>query len=140
VVLIGGGVYGTETGIGLAKDGYKITAITSEKQMIPDEAIGPHNMENQIDIYQNHPNFSYILEAIATGISDGEVTYRDAKGNEKSVQADSIVIYAGLKPRMEEAMKFSGTAGQFLLLGDCTGKAGTVQKTIRSAFFTASQV
>jgi 2,4-dienoyl-CoA reductase-like NADH-dependent reductase (Old Yellow Enzyme family)/thioredoxin reductase len=140
VVLIGGGVFGTETGIGLAKDGFKVTELTSGKQMIPEEAIGPHNMENQIDIYQNHPNFSYVLEAIATRISDGKVFYKDATGSEKSVQADSVVIYAGLKPRTDEAMKFSGSADQFFLLGDCTGQAGTVQKTIRSAFFTASQV
>jgi 2,4-dienoyl-CoA reductase-like NADH-dependent reductase (Old Yellow Enzyme family)/thioredoxin reductase len=140
LVLIGAGTFGTESAICFAKDGYKITVLTSEKEMIPKKAIGPHNKENQIDIYQNHPNISYVLEAITTGISDGKVTYRDSAGNEKSVQADSVIIYAGLKPKMDEAMKFSGSAGQFLMLGDCTGNAGTVQKTIRSAFFTASQV
>jgi 2,4-dienoyl-CoA reductase-like NADH-dependent reductase (Old Yellow Enzyme family)/thioredoxin reductase len=140
VVLIGAGVFGTESAICFAKDGYKITVLTSEKEMIPKKAIGPHNKENQIDIYQNHPNISYVLEAITTRIADGKVTYKDASGSEKSVQADSVIIYAGLKPRMDEAMKFAGSAGQFLLLGDCTGNAGTVQKTIRSAFFTASQV
>ena len=64
----------------------------------------------------------------------------DAKGVENSIQVDSIVIYSGLKPRMDEAMKFSASAEQVLLLGDCTGKNGTIQKTIRSAFFVASQV
>ncbi|MBN1627851.1 MAG: FAD-dependent oxidoreductase [Deltaproteobacteria bacterium] len=140
VVIIGAGVYGTETAICLAKDGYKITIITSEKQLIPNEAIGPHNMENQLDISQNHPNISRELEAVVTGISDGKVTYRDAAGNEKSVKADSVVIYAGLKAKMDEAAEFSGSAGQVLLLGDCTGQGGTLQKTIRSAFFVASQV
>jgi 2,4-dienoyl-CoA reductase-like NADH-dependent reductase (Old Yellow Enzyme family)/thioredoxin reductase len=141
VVIIGAGVFGTETGICLAKDGFKVTALTSEKQMIPEEAIGPHNMMNQIDIYQNHPNFSYTLEAVVTGISNGKVIYRDATtSDEKSVKADSVVIYAGLRPRMDEAMEFAGSAGQFFLLGDCTGRAGTLQKTIRSAFFTASQI
>jgi hypothetical protein len=61
-------------------------------------------------------------------------------GSEKSVQADSVVIYAGLKPTMDEAMKFEGSADEVLLLGNCTGKNGTIQKTIRSAFFVASQV
>jgi hypothetical protein len=41
---------------------------------------------------------------------------------------------------MDEAMKFAGAAGQFLLLGDCTGQAGNLQKAMRSAFFIASQV
>lgn len=140
LALIGAGVFGTESAICFAKDGYKITVLTSEKEMIPRKAIGPHNKENQIDIYQNHPDIRYVLEAITTRIGDGKVTYKDSAGNENSVQADSIIIYAGLKPRMDEAMKFAGSAGQFLILGDCTGNAGTVQKTIRSAFFTASQV
>jgi len=140
VAIIGGGVFGTETGICLAKDGHKVTVLTSEKWMIPEEAIGPHNMENQLDIYKHHKNFSYVLEATATRISEGKVFYKDSSGSEKSIQTDSVVIYAGLKPKMDEAMKFSGSAGQVLLLGDCTGKAGTLQKTIRSAFFVASQV
>lgn len=140
VVIIGASLFGTEAGIGLAKDGHKVTVLTSEKEMIPEEFVGPHNLMNQIDIYQNHPNFSYILEATAKNISGGKVTYVDAKGDEKTIQADSVVIYAGLKPMMDEAMNFSGSAGQVLLLGDCTGKNGTIQKTIRSAFFAASQV
>jgi len=140
VVLIGAGVFGTETGICLAKDGYKVTVLASGKEMIEAKFVGPHNKTNQIDIYQSHPNFSYVLETIATRISEGKVFYKDATGSEKSAQADSVVIYGGLRPKMDEAMKFSGSAGQFLLLGDCTGQAGTVQKTIRSAFFTASQV
>jgi pyruvate/2-oxoglutarate dehydrogenase complex dihydrolipoamide dehydrogenase (E3) component len=140
VVIIGAGVFGTETAICLAKDGHKVMVLASGKEMIPEEAIGPHNMEIQIDLYKNDENISYALETIATGISGGTVTYRDAAGDEKSVKADSVVIFAGLKPRMDEALKFSGSAGQVLLLGDCTGEAGTLQKTIRSAFFTASQV
>ena len=56
---------------------------------------------------------------------------------ENSIQADSIVIYSGLKPRMDEAEKFIGSADEVLLLGDCTGQNGTLQKTIRSAFFVA---
>jgi hypothetical protein len=68
------------------------------------------------------------------------VAYRDAGGAEKTVEADSVVIYAGLKPKMDEALKFTGSAGQVLLLGDCTGRGGTLQKTIRNAYFVASQV
>ncbi|MBN1627167.1 MAG: FAD-dependent oxidoreductase [Deltaproteobacteria bacterium] len=140
VVLIGAGTFGTETAICLAKDGIKVTVLASGKFMIPKEHIGPHNKENQIDIYENHPNISYVLEAITTGISDGKVTYSDASGREKSVHAESVIIYGGLKPRMDEAMTFSDSAGRVLMIGDCTGQGGTVQKSIRSAYFAASQV
>jgi 2,4-dienoyl-CoA reductase-like NADH-dependent reductase (Old Yellow Enzyme family)/thioredoxin reductase len=140
VVMIGAGVFGTETAICLAKDGHKVTVLASGKEMIPEEAIGPHNMEIQIDLYKHHQNISYELETLATGISKGRVAYRDAGGAQKTVKADSVVIYAGLRPKMDEALKFTGSAGQVLLLGDCTGKGGTLQKTIRSAYFVASQV
>jgi 2-enoate reductase len=140
VVIIGAGRIGTETGICLAKDGHKVTILASGKEMLEQEVIGPHNMMNQMDIYQNHPNISYFLEVTPKSISGGKATYVDAEGNENSIQADSVVIYAGFKPRMDEAMKFLGSGGQVFLLGDCTGKNGNIQKAIRSAFFVASQV
>jgi thioredoxin reductase len=140
VVLIGAGVFGSETGISLAKDGYQVTVLTGENYLIGQEWIGPHNKENQLDIMRSHPNFSSVLEVMVKGISGGKVTYVDASGKEESVQADSVVIYAGLRPRMADAIGFKGSADQVLLLGDCTGSNGTIQKTIRNAFFVASQV
>jgi thioredoxin reductase len=140
VVFIGAGRIGTEAAIGMAKDGHKVTQITSGKLLIELEAIGPHNMMNQVLILQNHPDYNCILEATPKSISEGKVSYVDSKGEEKSIQADSVVIYSGLRPKMDEAAKFSSSAPQVLLVGDCTGKNGTIQKTIRSAFFLASQV
>jgi NADPH-dependent 2,4-dienoyl-CoA reductase/sulfur reductase-like enzyme len=140
VVIIGAGVFGSETGICLAKDGYKVTILTSESYMMGPEWIGPHNKENQLDILRSHPNIRCLQEVVPKRISGGEVIYTDSTGSQKSVRADSVVMYAGLKPRMDEALKFSSAANQVLLLGDCTGKNGTIQKTIRSAFFVASQV
>jgi pyruvate/2-oxoglutarate dehydrogenase complex dihydrolipoamide dehydrogenase (E3) component len=140
VVMIGAGVYGTESAICFAKDGHKVTVLATGKEMIPSEFIGPHNKANQIDLYKTHENMSYVLEAMPTKISNGKVTYKDVSGKEKSVKADSVIIYAGLTPRLDEALKFSKAADQLLLLGDCTGRNGTLQKAIRSAFFTASRV
>ena len=97
-------------------------------------------MRNQEDFYKNHPNFSSILQATVKSVAGGKVTYTDSNGNEKSIQADTIVIWSGLKPRMDEAAKFIGSADDVLLVGDCTGNGGSIQKNIRSAFFVASQV
>ncbi len=140
VVMIGSGKFGTEAAIGMAKDGHKITVLTSGKRLVELKDVGPHNMRSQMEIYENHPNFNYVLEAAVKSITGGKVIYTDSKGNEKSIQADSIVIHAGLKPRMDEAMKFTGSANQVLFIGDCTGENGTIQKSIRSAYFMASQV
>ena len=140
VVMIGAGTYGTESAICFAKDGHKVTVLATGKEMFPSNVIGPHNKANQIDLYETHENMSYVLEAMPTKISGGKVTYKDASGKEKTVKADSVIIYAGLAPRTDEALKFSGAANQLLLLGDCTGRNGTLQKAIRSAYFSASRV
>lgn len=140
VVMIGAGRIGTELAIGMAKDGHKVTQICAGENLIELEFIGARNMMNQILILQNHPDYDCILEATVKSITGGKVTYTNSSGNEKSIQADSIVIYSGLKPRMDEAEKLLGSANQVLLVGDCTGKNGTIQNTIRSAFFIASQV
>jgi thioredoxin reductase len=95
---------------------------------------------NQIGILQNHPNLNFDLEVMIKSITGGKVTYADSQGEEKSIKADSIVIYSGLKPMIDEAGKFFESADQVLFLGHCTGKNNTIQKTIRSAFFMASQV
>ena len=86
-------------------------------------------------------NFTPVTDAITTRISEGKVTYRDAKGREQTVQADSVVIYSGLKARQDEALRFYDSAKNgFYIAGDCTNKCGDVQKSIRSAFLMASQV
>lgn len=140
VVIIGAGKFGTEAGIGMAKDGHKVTVLTSAKALIEPENHGPHNLENQLNIINYHPNFSSETGVMIKSLGRTGVTYTDSTGKEKSVRADSIVMYSGLKPMMDEAEKFIGSADEVLLLGHCTGKNGSLQKTIRSAFFIASQV
>jgi thioredoxin reductase len=140
VVMIGAGRIGTEAAIGMAKDGHDVTVMTTGSLLIELEVIGPHNMMNQIAILQNHPKFHCILEAIPKKFSGKKVYYTDSDGKEQTIDADSVVLYNGLKPTRDEASKFAGAARQVLLLGDCTGKNGTIQKTMRSAYFMASQV
>jgi pyruvate/2-oxoglutarate dehydrogenase complex dihydrolipoamide dehydrogenase (E3) component len=140
VVMIGAGKLGTEAAIGIAKDGHKITVLAPGDEMIDAEDAGPHNVGNQERIYKNHPNFKYFMKTTVKDITGGKVTYTDEKGAENSIQADSIVLWSGLKPRMDDAEKFMGSADEVLILGDCAGKGGRIQKVIREAFFVASQV
>jgi 2,4-dienoyl-CoA reductase-like NADH-dependent reductase (Old Yellow Enzyme family)/thioredoxin reductase len=138
VVFIGSGEFGVETGIFLANAGHNVTMLTSERELMKINRV--HYPEQIVSTYRHLKNFSSITEAVATGISDGKVAYKDSKGNEKSIRADSIVVYAGLKARKDEALKFYGSAPRYIMIGDCSDEGGDVQKSIRSAFFAASQV
>jgi 2,4-dienoyl-CoA reductase-like NADH-dependent reductase (Old Yellow Enzyme family)/thioredoxin reductase len=143
IAFIGGGEFGTEAAIYLAQMGHKVTVLTSEKQIAT--ATGPFNLVVMIDLAEHMDNLNIITEAITTRVSEGKAIYKDARGNEKSVPADSIVIYAGLKPRVDEAMKFYDSANEFITIGDCNDMGGlipggNIQKSIRNAFFAASQI
>jgi thioredoxin reductase len=140
VVVVGEGMYSTEAAIGMAKDGRKVMVLCPSKELIELKYIGSHNLMDQIQILENHPNFNFELEAKVKSIKGNTVVYTDSKGAEKTLEAESFVIWSGMKPRVDEAEKFIGSADQVLFMGDCTGKAGTVQKTQRQAFFLASQV
>jgi NADPH-dependent 2,4-dienoyl-CoA reductase/sulfur reductase-like enzyme len=140
VVMIGAGKLGTEAAVCIAKDGHKITVLAPGDEMIDAEDCGPHNVANVERIYKYHPNIKYFVNTTVTDITGGKVTYKDKDGAVQIIQADSIVFSSALKPRMDEAEKFIGSASQVLLVGDCTGTGGRIQKTIRNAFFVASQV
>jgi len=133
VVVIGGG-RGAEIGLHLSQCGHKVTVLATGKLLVPQE--GPHQGIN----FATTDTFSYILQATTTRISDGKVTYQDNRGQEKSIQADSVVIFGGLKPNQDEAMIFSGSAPGFFIIGDCTGNGGDVRKCNRIAFAAASRI
>jgi 2,4-dienoyl-CoA reductase-like NADH-dependent reductase (Old Yellow Enzyme family)/thioredoxin reductase len=140
VVMVGAGKFATEAAICMVKDGHRITVLAPGDELIDLKDVGPHNAGPQERIYKNHPDFKYVMKTTVKGIAGGEVTYMDEKGAENSIQADSVVVWSGLRPRNEEAVSFFGSADEVLLLGDCTGENGRVLKTIRSAFYVASQV
>jgi NADPH-dependent 2,4-dienoyl-CoA reductase/sulfur reductase-like enzyme len=139
VVVIGGGKQiGTETGMYLAQKGHKVTVLTEEKSLATD-ANQVHFIDSLRSAWEALHTFSYVTEVTATRISEGKVFYKDATGAENSIQADSVVIYAGRKPRQDEALKFYGSAERFFAIGDCRAQ-GDVRICMRNAFAAASQI
>jgi thioredoxin reductase len=139
VAFIGAGEFGTESALYLARAGINVTVMTSEKELVVNDR--PHGPNTVIAAYRAMKNFTGVTQATPKSISAGKVTYADSTGSEKSVQADSVVIYAGLKPKQDEALKFSGTAKKAIYaIGDCSGRCGNIQKATRHAFFMASQI
>jgi thioredoxin reductase len=91
--------------------------------------------------------FSYVTEVTVKSISKDKVTFADSSGAEKSIAADSVVIYAGRKARQEEAMKFAGSAKRFFVVGDCKIPGiikghwdGNMATSIRSGFAAGSEI
>ncbi len=138
VVCIAGGEFGADVGMYLAKAGHNVTMLTSSKELVPQTQV--HYPETVIQTYEDLKNLSIITEAVVTGISEGIVNYRDVKGDAKSVKADSVVLFSGLRAKKDDALKFYSSAKQFFIVGDCSDIGGNILKCNRSAFYAASQI
>jgi NADPH-dependent 2,4-dienoyl-CoA reductase/sulfur reductase-like enzyme len=146
VVLIGGMQIGVETGIHLARLGHEVTVLSRENRLATD-ANEIHYLSQLRASYESLETFTFITQATVQRIDSDKVVYIDGKGAEKSIPADNVVIYAGRKPRRDEALTFYGTAERFFAIGDCKipgilekHKDGNVASSIRTAFAAASQI
>ena len=140
VVMIGAGKFGVEAAVSMVLDGHKVTVLAHGEEMFDLGDIGPHGVTAQTNLYRNHPNCKYFLNTTVKSISGGKVIFTDSKGAESSIQADSIVIWSGLKARTEDADIFTGSAPEVHLIGDCIGDKNRINRAIRNAFFVASRV
>ena len=139
VVIIGGGLSGTETGIHLAEKGHLVTVLEEGKTLAPEIGARPHFASALQHAWEMQPNFKFVLQAHCTGVTEDGVTYTDAKGNSQAIKAGSVVLAAGLKPKSDAALKYAGTSNRFYLIGDCE-TAGDVRTAVRSAFGIASML
>lgn len=138
VVVIGGSESGAETGLYLAMNGHKVTVLTRQAVLAP-EAAQVHYVEMLHNACKNEPNFGYIPHASTTRILADGVVYTDSDGAEHTIACDDVVLSAGVRPCLDDALAFYGCADRFYLVGDCH-KTGSIQTCMRSAFSIASQI
>jgi pyruvate/2-oxoglutarate dehydrogenase complex dihydrolipoamide dehydrogenase (E3) component len=138
VVVIGGGEVGVETGMHLAEKGHQVTVLEMGEMLAP-ESTPAHYYSSFQDAWERLENFHYILQARCTGISADKVTYVDATGTEQAIEAGSVVMAVGMKPKNDLALGYYGAGDRFFVIGDCN-IASNVQKAMRSAFSIASML
>ncbi len=138
VVVIGGGEVGVETGMHLAQKGHKVTVLEMLDMLAP-TAPRTHYYTMFKAAWEAQPNLKCIVKACCESITANKVTYTDADGKKQTIEAGSVVIAAGMKPRNDLALKFVGAADRFFVIGDCN-VAANVQKAMRSAFSIASML
>ncbi|MFC2045135.1 FAD-dependent oxidoreductase [Chloroflexota bacterium] len=136
IVIVGGGEVGVETGMHLAETGHKVTVLEMT-EMLARDTVPIHYYVMFQEAWEKLENFKYSLNSRCTAIENNKVTYIDTDGVEHSIEAGSVVIAVGMKSKTDLALEFTDAADRFYMIGDCN-VAGNVQKTMRSAFSTAS--
>ena len=138
VVVIGGGEVGVETAMHLAKTGHVATVLEMRGELAADSTFVHYRSMFQ-EAWEAIPDFHSVVNARCTRVEQGKVWYLDQDNQEHALEADTVVVSAGMTPLQKEAMGFYGTAPHVYMIGDCV-KPGTVQQAMRQAFATASEI
>jgi len=137
VAVIGGGQVGCETALHLAELGRDVTVLEMQEKILTDASASYRNRLTRNMGY--HDNLKTVTSGRCTGISAGGVAYVDADGAEHRIEADSVVMAAGMRPNAEEATALYDPAYRLYTIGDCD-RAANVQKAVRAAFSAAISI
>ena len=115
VLILGGGLVGCEEAIWLAEQGRKVTLIEMKPELCRDAP------------YLHHE--AVLLELARLGVEtytdtrcmeitqDGAVAEKN--GERFTMYADTVIIAAGVRARIEEVERFRDCAEEFWIIGDC---------------------
>jgi len=136
IVVLGGGLVGCETALYLAMAlGKKVTVVEMMETLAAEEFWLPQwAMMEKMDEF-----VTYHTSSRCTGITEIGLTFVDGEGTEHTVDADTVVLAAGMRPRTAEAEAFRPLAFDFAVTGDCV-KAQNVRTATRSAFDAVLQL
>ncbi len=134
VVIIGGGQVGCETALHLALLGHRVSIIEMRDKLAPDASSSYRAaLVSQIE---SNDNIDIILGARCTSVGK-TVTYE--REDAASIPADVVILAAGMKAKVQEAISFMDVAPHVELIGDCEGP-GNISGATRSAFAAAMRL
>ena len=138
VIVVGGAETAAETALHLGQCGHKVTVLTRKERLAYD-ANPVHYIEMFTEAWSKLPDFNIIANARTTAVSASSVTYVDAEGVEHTVEGDSVVVSAGVRPLQDEALVFAGLTDRLFMIGDCY-KVGNIHHCTRQAFAAATAI
>lgn len=138
VVVIGGGEVGVETGMHFAKEGHNVTVLEMRNELAADATMIHYRSMFQ-EAWESIPNFTGIVSAKVVKADGKEIFYVDKDGKEHSILADTVIVSAGMKSKLEDVKEFYGCTPHMYTIGDCV-KPATVEQAMRTAYAVAGEV
>ena len=136
VIVIGGGQVGLETALHLTKLGRQVTIVEMQADIAPD-ASKTHRDELLVEI-RNDEKLRVLTGARCTGVTANSVTY-EKDGKAETIQADNVILAAGMKALVAEADALMGLTPDFAEIGDCV-RARTAEWATKEGFYAAMRL
>lgn len=135
VVILGGGLVGSECAIYLDGLGKDVTIV----EMKDDWAADSYFMhKNAMKIYMRDSNIKIHVNTTAKAISDKGLVCQTPEG-ELVIPADNILLAAGMRADRKAAESFYNVAPRVFETGDCI-KAGRVVEAVTTGYYRAIDI
>lgn len=135
IVMIGGGLIGSETGFWLGEKGKKVHLI----EMLDDVIKDTNDSHRRALLPRMEKYMTWDVNTRCTGITDEGVTVVDTDGNERIILCDVAVYAVGLRAKTELVESLKGVVPWFVATGDCV-KARTVEEATYEGFMAAMDI
>ncbi len=142
VVVIGGGLVGTELAIHLASAGRSVTIVEMRELIAPELNTG-------LGISHGNPatHILLMLDELGVRMETGCVCTRilpagveaQRDGVSELFEADTVIHCVGMRPRSDLAESFRGLSPLFFTVGDCH-RVGTVKEAGHEGYFAAMDI
>lgn len=137
VVIIGGGMAACDIGMLLAESDHDIRMIEMTDSIA--DKLNFHITMPTIAAIDKMDNFHYFTQSRCKLIGDGYVLVEDCEGNEKRMEADTVLYAIGMVPLWDEALSFGDCADRFFQIGDCL-KPAKIREATRGGYYTALDI
>jgi 2,4-dienoyl-CoA reductase-like NADH-dependent reductase (Old Yellow Enzyme family)/thioredoxin reductase len=137
VVMVGGGLVGSEAGLHLAKNGRDVTIVEMLDKVAPDS----YPMHRAAMVHEMDRMLSYKTDLKVTAIEKNGVKAVDKDGKEVFIEADTVVFALGMKANREETEALRAAAGDTPVyeIGDCV-RAAKVYEAIKEGYLAAMAI
>lgn len=134
VVVIGGGLIGSEAAVWLAGLGREVSLIEMLPQVAGD-ATGGHRtglldqLAGNVEIYTD----TRCVEVTPNGV------IAECKGERMTLPADTVIVAAGMRSKSETAYALGAVCPVFRVIGDCN-RPGKILEAVRDGYFAALDI
>lgn len=113
VVIIGGGLVGSEIGIYLGRQGKQVSVVEQRPELVMDCSL----FQRQAQLHELEQSVTACCNVTCTKIDEQGVYGLNAEGEETFYPADTVIIAVGMRSTSAEA--FRTCAKEFYPIGDC---------------------
>lgn len=136
VVVIGGGLIGSETALDLSQEGYNVTLVEMLPQIMTDVAATDQIVYGEM-IAKTDMKIMTATQVVA--ITDEGVVAVNKKNGEFTIPCDNVLVAVGLAPKSKLAEELADADFKVYNVGDYI-KAGKIMDAIHTGYKTAFRI